>query len=295
MSTSRSKRVPQSERNLRVVAEFQPNVLGLLLAWVQAKRALDAGIPESIVNNPWHPTRPDGAAVKAVPNPESLSELTRQIAAAYATGITQQEVAGKFHLHVQTVRRHLRLAGTPVRTRRSPLSDEQLAEAKSLADGGVSIRRLGILFGIAHTTVARLLRDYERRVAPHDTVREIELGGLSIDRELFRKAFINPDRVMADRIHRLTEFAREQEAASAAGDDLSREATERPPPRGLAGRRLLRPDLLAKRAVELDGQGRSYRRITRELGVAHSTVRKWIIQQHGGSADWIGGGQGGAQ
>ncbi|MDR2379605.1 MAG: helix-turn-helix domain-containing protein [Bifidobacteriaceae bacterium] len=294
MSSDKPKRIPQSQRNLQVRAELQPNGLGLLLAWAQAKRALDAGTPELIVKNPWRPTRPDGSDGKAVPDPESLPALTRQIVATYATGITQQQVAGKFHLHVQTVRRHLRLAGAPARNRQSPLGDAQLAEAKSLLDGGVSVRRLGILFGMAHTTIARLLRDYELRVAPRDTAGEIELGGLSIDREVFRKAFINPDPA-ADRIHRLAEFAREQEAASAVGDDLSREVTEQPTPNGLAGRRLLRPDLLAKRAVELDGQGWSYRRIARELGVAHSTVRKWVIHEHGGSRDWIGSGEGGAQ
>lgn len=168
MSSGKPKRVPQSQRNLQVRAELEPNGLGLLLAWMQAKRALDAGTPELVADNPWRPTQPDGNNDARTRDPESLPELTRQIAAVYATGLTQQQVADKFHLHVQTIRRHLRLAGAPTRRRHSLLSDAQLAEAKSVADGGVSLHRLGILLGMSHTTVARLLHDYERRVTPRE-------------------------------------------------------------------------------------------------------------------------------
>jgi len=179
-STDMSKRMPQSVRNLRVVTEVQPNALGLLFAWAQAKEELDTRVPCTISNNPWHPTGSSTSRGKSRLEVEPLSELAKQIAAAHATGLTQQQVADQFHLQVQTVRRHLRLAGTTPCARRSTLSADQLAEAKSLVDSGVSLRRLGTLLGMSHNTVSRLLEDYERRTSPTDAGDEVDFGGLSI-------------------------------------------------------------------------------------------------------------------
>jgi DNA-binding NarL/FixJ family response regulator len=102
--------------------------------------------------------------------------------------------------------------------------------------------------------------------------------------------------VAADRIRRLAEFAREQEAVSSMDETVGPEAEAERPTQGTPReRRFLRPDVLAKRAAELSDQGWSYRRIAREFGVAHSTVRNCVIQERGGGADQANGGEGGAQ
>jgi DNA-binding NarL/FixJ family response regulator len=109
-------RIPQDHRRLGVASELRANALTLLVAWSQAKAELETGVPGTVANNPWHPVKPNDHQSR----PQPLPELSRQIAATYAAGLTQQQVAARFHLHVQTVRRHLRLAGSPARTRQSP-------------------------------------------------------------------------------------------------------------------------------------------------------------------------------
>jgi hypothetical protein len=64
-------------------------------------------------------------------------------------------IAADRDVHVQTARRHLAKAGIP--TRRSPLSGEQLEEAKRLRVDGWSLRTLGERYGVAHTAVAQLI------------------------------------------------------------------------------------------------------------------------------------------
>ena len=86
-------------------------------------------------------------------------------------------MADQFHLHVPTVRRHLRLAGATARSKQSPLNDAQLAEVEALMDSGVSLRRIGTLLNMSHSTVPRLLQDYERRVTAIDSANEVEMGG----------------------------------------------------------------------------------------------------------------------
>jgi transcriptional regulator with XRE-family HTH domain len=74
----------------------------------------------------------------------------------HARGLTQAQIASAYGIHVQTVRRHLAKAGIP--TRRSPLSGDQLEEAKRLRADGWSLRALGDRYAVAHTTVARLIQ-----------------------------------------------------------------------------------------------------------------------------------------
>jgi hypothetical protein len=90
----------------------------------------------------------------ARPRP-SGAELTSLIAGGHARGRSRAHIAADHGVHVQTVRRHLAKAGVP--TRRSPLSGDQVEEAKRLRAGGWSLRALGGRYGVAHTTVARLV------------------------------------------------------------------------------------------------------------------------------------------
>jgi hypothetical protein len=83
-------------------------------------------------------------------NAELISLITR----GHARG-RQAQIAADNGVHVQTARRHLAKAGVP--TRRGPLSGDQVEEAKRLRADGWSLRALGERYGVAHTTVARLV------------------------------------------------------------------------------------------------------------------------------------------
>ena len=76
----------------------------------------------------------------------------------YANGMTQQEIAIKHRLHVQTVRKHLKAAGVNVRQHNSSLSAHDLHQARRLLESGQSLRRTAQHFGIAHTTLQRALQ-----------------------------------------------------------------------------------------------------------------------------------------
>jgi hypothetical protein len=108
--------------------------------------------------------RLDGAQRRSpeVDPPEAMprlrgAELTGLIVSGHARGLTQAQIASAYGAHVQTVRRHLAKAGVP--TRRSPLSGDQVEEAKRLRADGWSLRTLGERYGVAHTTVARIVED----------------------------------------------------------------------------------------------------------------------------------------
>jgi len=85
----------------------------------------------------------------------SDTKLTRAILADRNTGMTQAEIAAKRGIHVQTVRRHLAIAGSP---RRQPLTEAQIDEARRYRAEGWTLRDLGHRYGVAHTTVARALK-----------------------------------------------------------------------------------------------------------------------------------------
>jgi len=84
-------------------------------------------------------------------------ELTRLIAADYRQGLTQAEIAANRGVHVQTVKRHLLKGHQTVRSRQTKLTAGQLEEAKDLRSQGWSNRQLGERYGLAHTTIARIL------------------------------------------------------------------------------------------------------------------------------------------
>ena len=109
-------------------------------------------------------------AVPLAPKPADLPPTsvrdktpTQRVVASYQAGKSQRQVAAALGIHVQTVRQHLRRAGVVVRTTRTVLSDSDLAEALAMANDGASLRALGRRFGVAHTTMARVL---EREGAP---------------------------------------------------------------------------------------------------------------------------------
>lgn len=76
----------------------------------------------------------------------------------YANGLTQAEIAAKYGLHVQTVRKRLAEAGVSSRAHNQTLSDEDLWQARRLIDSGLSAREVAGRYGVAHTTLLRALK-----------------------------------------------------------------------------------------------------------------------------------------
>lgn len=62
------------------------------------------------------------------------------LVADYATGLTQVQIAEKYGLHVQTVRKRLIAAGVDTRARLRVLTDEDLWAARAAIDDGASVR-----------------------------------------------------------------------------------------------------------------------------------------------------------
>lgn len=76
----------------------------------------------------------------------------------YANGMAQEEIAGKYGLHTQTVRKRLKAAGVVTRSRDNALTEQDLDETRGLLDAGLSAREVGRKLGIAHTTIVRAIR-----------------------------------------------------------------------------------------------------------------------------------------
>jgi len=89
---------------------------------------------------------------------EDRTGLRQQVADAYLSGMTQQQVGAKFGIHIQTVRAYLREGGVGARSRRFTMTEADQAEARRLSATGVGTRTLGRLFGVSHTTMAKVLR-----------------------------------------------------------------------------------------------------------------------------------------
>ena len=89
--------------------------------------------------------------------------------------MTQEEIARKHDLHVQTVRKKLKTAGVVTRSRSTALTEEELDEARGLLDAGLSAHEVGRRLGVVHTTLLRAIRradaaaaDENHRHAPRD-------------------------------------------------------------------------------------------------------------------------------
>lgn len=76
----------------------------------------------------------------------------------HANGMTQEEIAHKHGLHIQTVRKGLKAAGVVTRSRSNALTEQELAQARNLLDAGLSAREVARRLGIAHTTLLRAIR-----------------------------------------------------------------------------------------------------------------------------------------
>lgn len=76
----------------------------------------------------------------------------------YANGMTQQDIAHKHGLHVQTVRKRLSEVEVVTRARSGALTEADLDEARSLLAAHVSARKIGRRMGVAHTTLLRAIR-----------------------------------------------------------------------------------------------------------------------------------------
>lgn len=81
-----------------------------------------------------------------------------QLVVDYANGMTQVEIARKYGVHVQTVRKRLKEAGVVVRGNSRALTDSDLREVRGLLDAGLSAREVAGRYGVAHTTLLRALR-----------------------------------------------------------------------------------------------------------------------------------------
>ncbi len=77
------------------------------------------------------------------------------LVADYANSLTQVQIAKKYGLHVQTVRRRLIEAGIDTRARLRVLADEDLRAVRAAKGEGASFREIARELGVAHTTVIR--------------------------------------------------------------------------------------------------------------------------------------------
>jgi transposase len=196
---------------------------------------------------------------------------------AYQSGLTQRQVADLFGLHVQTVRRHLTRAGVKSRTRRTVLTEEQLDQAAVERRAGTSTRKLGEMFGVAHTTIARLVREHEERLdhcSAAMSSQEQQSGPL-LDIGAFLRAMDCASPMIA-------ELARYQRAIAngsydprdfpslvSTDSDFTRDSGRGPT---RAKRTEGENRALALRARALRDEGWSLRRIGEDLGISHSTV-----------------------
>ncbi len=80
-----------------------------------------------------------------------------QIVVAYCNGATQEEIAATLGIHVQTVRARLREAGVQTQESRAALSSEDKNVIRALHGRGQSARQLARRYGVAHTTILRVL------------------------------------------------------------------------------------------------------------------------------------------
>lgn len=91
------------------------------------------------------------------------------LVADYADGLTQVQIAKKYGLHVQTVRKRLIDAGVDTRARLRVLSVEDVRAARAALDHGASVREIARRLGVAHTTVTQSLA--RRNEAPESPSR----------------------------------------------------------------------------------------------------------------------------
>lgn len=93
-----------------------------------------------------------------------------QLVADDAEGLTQVQIAEKYGLHVQTVRKRLIAAGVDTHISLRALSDEELRAARVATGERASVREIARGLGIAHTTVTRsLTRRHEAPESPSRT------------------------------------------------------------------------------------------------------------------------------
>ncbi|KTS70340.1 hypothetical protein NS206_00270 [Microbacterium testaceum] len=76
----------------------------------------------------------------------------------YANGMTQEEIARKHGLHIQTVRKRLKAAGVVTRSHSTALTVQDMDEARGLLDADLSVREAARRLGVAHTTLLRAIR-----------------------------------------------------------------------------------------------------------------------------------------
>lgn len=96
----------------------------------------------------------------------------------YANGLTQAEIAAKYGLHIQTVRKRLAEAGVSSRAHDQTLSDENLWQARRLIDSGLSAREVAGRYGVAHTTLLRALKRTGLAVARSGPPRDGSQGAI---------------------------------------------------------------------------------------------------------------------
>lgn len=80
-----------------------------------------------------------------------------RIVVDYCNGATQQQIAARYGVHVQTIRKVLRDAGVSVRDHRAVLTRDEIRTIRMAHAQGTSARELSRRYGVAHTTILRHL------------------------------------------------------------------------------------------------------------------------------------------
>ena len=91
-------------------------------------------------------------------SPDGPTSVILRMGVEYTNGMTQEEIARQHGLHIQTVRKRLKVAGVVTRSRGTALIPQNPDEARDPPDAWLSAREVARRRGSAHTTLLRAIR-----------------------------------------------------------------------------------------------------------------------------------------
>lgn len=113
---------------------------------------LDRAAPVSHDETDQHPSTRSRRSASSPGEP--TSDILRMVV-DYANGMTQEEIARKHGLHIQTIRKRLKAAGVVTRSHSTALTAQDMDEARGLLDAGLSVREAARRLGVPHDASSR--------------------------------------------------------------------------------------------------------------------------------------------